>query len=201
MMKGKFKTIVLASVLFMIGCVSSMIYFLVISLKPWFLFAALTLVMFGNGIATPWYDALRSVFALNRVRSMSTFLGDQFSPEQDEKRSQFFSWFYLSIQVRIALVRSRDSLTVKFGTIISTILTPVLVELETFHYAFIPIAGFLILEHHSHFPAVSVFALPSLLLGIRRYNYVELSKDPQGNAYSLFFKACFSRSRVNPLKG
>ena len=104
----------------------------------------------------------------------SAFLGEQFAPHQAEKRSRWYSWYYLSIQ---------------FAVIAVSIGGPIIIEQQGWG----PWGLFVILS--ASFP---IF-FPIFLANYRNFR----KRAPQGSVYKTFFLILFSccRNRKRERKG
>lgn len=95
---GKFKTILYVSIIYAIGLILMTITAIPFNdtYNVWAPFIGLTLIAFGTGGIKP---------------NVSSFGGDQFSPDQQRQKTSFFSLFYMAINI---------------GSLLSTVITPLI---------------------------------------------------------------------------
>eukprot|EP01091_Cochliopodium_minus_P012798 TRINITY_DN3975_c0_g1_i1.p1 TRINITY_DN3975_c0_g1~~TRINITY_DN3975_c0_g1_i1.p1 ORF type:complete len:492 (-),score=103.46 TRINITY_DN3975_c0_g1_i1:13-1488(-) len=113
---GLFKTLSLGSVIGIVGIglflVSSLLdYFGIHGQIVWMSYLALSFFVVGNGMIKPTTSALN---------------GDQFRDDQEELRSQYFSWYYFSVQI---------------GSIFPSIGIPILLQAEKSWVSFAVLTG------------------------------------------------------------
>eukprot|EP01113_Clastostelium_recurvatum_P002031 TRINITY_DN10848_c0_g1_i2.p1 TRINITY_DN10848_c0_g1~~TRINITY_DN10848_c0_g1_i2.p1 ORF type:complete len:503 (+),score=93.92 TRINITY_DN10848_c0_g1_i2:194-1510(+) len=109
---GKFSTLMLGCTIFFVGNCLLFVPEAIhtwgpwgIDIPTWTVFLALFMGAIGNGLATP---------------CLSTFIGDQFSSDQEDLRSKYFSWFYFFIQLGAIAGNIGIPFTMKYISLVVT---------------------------------------------------------------------------------